>query len=150
VLALTKKTEYALSTLAHLARYRDRPCSAREIAERYRMPSAMLTNVLKTLSHAGLVTSVRGTRGGYQLAVAPAQISLGRIMEVIEGPFRFVQCAGDGNGRVHSACDRESCCPIRSVAAKLHGRIQEYMETVTLSEMVHDAFSPMPIDMIHR
>lgn len=150
MLALTRKTEYAWSTLTHLARHRDRPCSAREIAERYRMPSAMLTNVLKTLSQAGLVTSVRGTRGGYQLAVAPAQISLGRIMEVIEGPFRFVHCAPDGNGQTQAPCDRESCCPIRSVAWEVHGRLQEYVETVSLAEMVHDAFSPAPIDMIHR
>src|SRR5215510_2114177 len=92
MLALTKKVDYGLIALCHLANHRDEMATAREIAARYHLPPALLMNVMKSVAQAGLVRSSRGARGGYELAQPPEAITLNAIIEAIEGPVRFVQC----------------------------------------------------------
>src|SRR5262245_55281119 len=91
MLALTKRTEYALIALCHLARQPE-TVSARDLAHRYAVRLPLLMNVLKTLNHNGLVRSVRGAHGGYRLAVPADKLSLARVAEAIEGPMRLVKC----------------------------------------------------------
>ena len=64
MLALTKKTDYALIALSELARREAEVLSVRELSERHRMPLPLLTNILKNLTRAGIVVSVRGVLGG--------------------------------------------------------------------------------------
>ena len=75
MLTLTRKTDYALIALTHLAQARERCICAREIAEKYGLPSALLMNLLKQLAQKGLVKSSRGPRGGYTLGAPPGQIT---------------------------------------------------------------------------
>ena len=83
MLALTKRTGYALVAMAHLAKLPDGELSsAREIAEQFGVPSSLLMNVLKDLASAGYVESVRGARGGYRLGVDPAEISLNDLVTI--------------------------------------------------------------------
>ncbi|MGB9625707.1 MAG: RrF2 family transcriptional regulator, partial [Phycisphaerae bacterium] len=79
MLALTKKTEYALIALTCLARAESRWVSAREISAQYGIPLALLMNILKTLAQSGLIRSVRGARGGYVLARPASDISVETI-----------------------------------------------------------------------
>ena len=70
MIVLTRKTDYALVAMAHLAHHpgEEGISSARDIADRYHVPLPVLMNILKTLNREGLVISVRGARGGYRLA----------------------------------------------------------------------------------
>jgi Rrf2 family cysteine metabolism transcriptional repressor len=61
------------------------PVRIRSIAERHNVPPRFLVQILLQLKGAGLVTSVRGAAGGYQLLKSPREISLGQVMEVIDG-----------------------------------------------------------------
>ena len=74
MLKLTKRTEYGLIALTHLAKRQVRPCP-REIGEQFPVPKRLLAEVLKDLGHAGLVESTRGARGGYALTRSPESIS---------------------------------------------------------------------------
>jgi len=139
MLALTKKTDYALIALSHLARADDGPVSARQIAEQYSMPQPLLMNVLKRLARRDLIKSVRGARGGYQLAVAPEELTLAMLIEAMEGPIGLVQCALERplrNGR--AVCRVGEKCPIRQPARKVHGKLQEFLQQVTLADMLED------------
>ena len=137
MLALTKKTDYALIALAYLARQTGTLVSARELARLSHVPLPILTNVLKTLAHAGIVISERGASGGYSLARPARSISLHELIAVIEGPVHFVQCAPDENGASHrGGCDLEPCCAIRQPAHRVHGRLREFLESVSLAELV--------------
>src|SRR5690606_10453865 len=80
MLSLTRKTEYALIALFHLARESERVCTAREISARYHLPPALLMNVLKCLASGDLLLSTRGAKGGYRLALPPEAISLSAII----------------------------------------------------------------------
>ena len=138
MLALTKKTDYALIALSYLAKRVEGVMSARELATASRVPLPILTNILKTLAHAGIVISERGSAGGYCLAKPAESISLHEMITAIEGPVHFVQCASTGPDAQRNPCDLESCCSIRQPAHRVHGRLKEFLETVTLAELVDD------------
>ncbi len=84
---ISAKTEYACIAMLELASqfHSGEPVRIREIAQRHDIPPRFLVQILLQLKGAGLVTSVRGAAGGYQLIVSPEQITLGRVMEVIDG-----------------------------------------------------------------
>jgi Rrf2 family protein len=84
---ISAKTEYACIAMLELAaQYRSgEPVRIRKIAERHGVPPRFLVQILLQLKGAGLVSSVRGAAGGYQLQKTPAEISLGHVMEVIDG-----------------------------------------------------------------
>jgi Rrf2 family protein len=84
---ISAKTEYACIAMLELAAQyaSDEPVRIREIAERHSVPPRFLVQILLQLKGVGLVASVRGAAGGYRLLSPPNQISLGRVMEVIDG-----------------------------------------------------------------
>jgi Rrf2 family protein len=94
MLTLTRKTDYALIALTHLSQNRETCTSAREIATLYGLPLPLLMNVLKLLGQQGLAKSVRGPKGGYQLALPASEITLHDIILAVEGPIQLVQCIG--------------------------------------------------------
>jgi Rrf2 family protein len=84
---ISAKTEYACIAMMELASQfgTGEPVRIRRIAERHDVPPRFLVQILLQLKGAGLVASIRGAAGGYQLIKSPHEISLGQIMEVIEG-----------------------------------------------------------------
>src|SRR5262245_38118860 len=93
MLKLSRRLDYAILALSRLAaRFGQESISARHLAEETRVPPAILANILKDLTRAGMVRSSRGTHGGYELVVAPAELSVGRVVQSLEGPMRLVDC----------------------------------------------------------
>jgi len=84
---VSAKTEYACIAMLELASQygSGEPVRIRRIAERHDVPPRFLVQILLQLKGAGLVNSVRGAAGGYQLVVPPEKISLGHVMEIIDG-----------------------------------------------------------------
>jgi Rrf2 family protein len=95
---ISAKTEYACIAMMELASQfgTGEPVRIRRIAERHDVPPRFLVQILLQLKGAGLVASIRGAAGGYQLVKSPQDVSLGQIMEVIEG-------STDENGPTSSA-----------------------------------------------
>jgi len=145
MLSLSRKTDYALVALAHLAQAAGgEPISARALAEAYALPQALLANLLKQLHQAGLIHSSRGTRGGYQLALEPAQISLGQVIEVIEeGPVQVALCCAEAEAE-NEAGDDEPCticriqqqCPISGSIQQLNAYFAAIFAGLTLQDLL--------------
>jgi Rrf2 family protein len=152
MLQLTKRTEYGLIALIHLA---DRERSAeragrdtslgaggaaeayvsvREIAEHYRVPRRLLAEVLKDLCAHHFVSSLRGPNGGYVLARPAERITLGEVVSVLEGAPTLTSCASLALYRAGS-CDVEPLCPIRSPIQRLRTGIWAMLERTTLRDM---------------
>ena len=95
---ISAKTEYACIAMLELAAQygSGEPVRVRRIAERHDVPPRFLVQILLQLKGAGLVASVRGAMGGYYLLKSPKDVSLGQVMEVIEG-------AADENGQASAA-----------------------------------------------
>ena len=89
MLRLSKKADYALIAMKHLAQQSPVLCStsAREIAEQYDIPIELMAKVLQRLVRTGLLVSTQGTRGGYALVRQPAELTVADIIQAIDGPF---------------------------------------------------------------
>lgn len=138
MLALTRKTDYALLALSYLARRRGVLISARELSRLSHVSQPVLTNILKMLAQAGIAVSERGSNGGYRLARETDEITLESIITAIEGPLRFVQCTSDLSVNVSASCELVDHCPIRHPAQRINGRLREFLDSVTLGEVIGD------------
>ncbi len=134
--ALTRKTDYAIIALSHLAQHPQGLCTAREIADRYHVPQSLLMNVLKSLCHNQLVTSTRGVKGGYTLAMPADEITLAEIISAVDGPVRFVQCADQSAAQ--EPCDLLEVCPVTRPVRKVHEKLVEFLHQVTLAHIAYD------------
>ncbi len=140
MLTLTRKCDYALIALSHLSRFPDTVTSAREVSDQYKIPLPVLMNILKQLTREGIITSVRGARGGYRLAVDARELTLKSLILAIEGPVRLVRCADltsvNGDGEKVEPCLRIDCCPVRGPVLQLHHKLDQFLAGVTLSDIV--------------
>src|SRR5437016_4353593 len=89
---LSKKSDYGLIALKHLAQHSDESVSTREIAAQYHIPAELLAKVLQKLVRKGLLVSHQGINGGYILAKDPASISIVDVVEALEGPICITPC----------------------------------------------------------
>ena len=103
--------------------------SAKDIVEELGMPRRLLTEVLKELSRQKVVTGITGPKGGYRLERCASKITLCEIVEALEGPLSFVDCAEGGE------CDRSPSCLIQSGVKKIATDIRHLLTNVTLAEV---------------
>jgi FeS assembly SUF system regulator len=132
MLRLSKKADYALIAMKHLALYKG-SSSAREIAEQYAIPADLLAKVLQRLVSRGLLTSQQGTRGGYCLAKEASTISVADVIQAIEGPLTVTACSG-----VQSRCGQFATCTVRDPLRKIRERIVSALTTCSVSEIAAD------------
>ena len=132
MLRLSKKVDYGLSALMHLARYDNAlSWSAREIAETYDIPGGLLAKVLQKLAHDGFVASQHGKKGGYTLARPASQISVAEVVQAIDGTLSLTECSSvDGN------CLQFENCNVKSPLQRLHDRVVGMLSTLTIAQMV--------------
>ncbi|MBI1854254.1 MAG: Rrf2 family transcriptional regulator [Planctomycetes bacterium] len=135
MLRLTKKTDYGVIALVYLCTHRDRIVSAREVAERFGIPLPILSNILKALSRNGLVRSVRGTNGGYQLVQAPERIRLTQVIEALEGPFRLADCICREAPADSCGCQILLSCPISRPLVQVHKKVEDLLNGVTIASL---------------
>lgn len=142
MIRISKKADYAVFLMGHVAERApsgsDAVVSASEIADSVKLGQAVVANLLKDLTRDGLLESVRGARGGYRLALSPSEITLDRILAVVEGPFLLVDCTHDlaGVPAVDHDCSLFSFCSSKQPMRVLHQRIRKLMQSITLDELM--------------
>jgi Rrf2 family protein len=135
MLRLSKKADYALMAMKHLAMNRDAAStSAREIAEHYDIPIELMAKVLQRLVRAGLLISTQGTRGGYTLSRPSVTISVADVIQAIDGPFTVTACSTEKND-----CEQYSKCSIRDPLWQIRERIAVTLGTVSIAEMAAES-----------
>ena len=131
MLRLSKKADYALMAMRHLAASeRGSSSSAREIAESYAIPSELLAKVLQRLVRARLLASVQGTRGGYRLSRPAHQMTVADVIQAIDGPVAVTACSPSNH-----TCEQFDRCEIRDPLWKIKARIVDALATVSLAEL---------------
>lgn len=129
---LSKMTDYGVVVLGQLAGQRGRLLSAPEIAEGTGLPGATVSQVLKTMSAAGVVTSHRGARGGYELARRPEDISVRELVVAFEGPLAVTACV-DG---AEDNCAVESHCLLAGGWEQVNRAIYTALDSVSLADVL--------------
>lgn len=128
---ITRKAEYAIASLTELARQeKGEQITTREIARRQRIPANLIVQLISTLREAGLVDCTRGPSGGVRLAGDAAEISLRRVIELMDGPIGITRCLLR-DGPCHDQVD----CALRGVWARAQGRMLEVLEGVTIADL---------------
>ena len=146
MLRLSKKADYALIAMKHLARKAGaQSTSAREIAEQYDIPIELLAKVLQRLVRTGLLVSTQGTRGGYMLSRAAKAISVVDVVQAIDGPFSVTACSTE-----KIDCEQYGKCSVRDSLWQIRERIVAALGTVTLSEMASDDVVTAPVAVVRR
>ena len=141
MLKLTRKADYGLISLKHLALHgRTKPASAKEMAETYRIPVPILAKVLQKLVRDGFLVSEQGTNGGYRLARDPATITALEVIRAIDGPIILTACLS----RHGDECELTSQCTVREPLRKVHEGILKLLDSITISDLSSEDEPPPP------
>jgi Rrf2 family protein len=142
MLKLTKKADYGLMAMKHLAEHAHQgACSAKDVAESYGIPPEALAKILQRLAKAGLLHSQHGMNGGYVLARDGHEISAYEVIRAIDGPLFITACI-----TVRGECDQTERCTIREPLRKVNQSIEEVLKRIKIAEMTegHDGASGEP------
>jgi Rrf2 family transcriptional regulator, cysteine metabolism repressor len=133
---VSTRVHYGLRAMTELARsYReDRLLSISEIARNEGLPVAYLEQLVGELRRAGLVEGTRGVRGGYKLARAPGQMTVGDVYRVLEGEVAPVDCTAEDY--LPGACAREPECLSRGIWARVQAAILGVLDSTTLDDLL--------------
>jgi len=137
---ITQKMKYALQALLTLADESAKQTPAaltiEEIARRSGAPKRFLEHILLEVRNAGMVASIRGRNGGYQLAVAPEAVSVPELLRLIDGPIAPLPCLSRSAYQRCDNCADEVNCRIRKVFAEVFWSYLVLIESLTLADIL--------------
>ncbi|MEZ5403053.1 MAG: Rrf2 family transcriptional regulator [Bryobacteraceae bacterium] len=142
MLKLTKKSDYGLIALRHLAaaQYGSGAATAKEIAETYRIPLPLLAKVLQLLVRGRFLVSEQGAGGGYKLARDARAISTLEVIRAIDGPIFLASCFHD-----QEVCDQHETCTVKEPLRKVHEGIQRLLAGISIHDLAADTMEvPVP------
>ena len=134
---VTTKGRYAMRLVIYIASFPEgQKVALRQAAEAEHISLKYLEQLAHTLVQAGILESVRGYGGGYRLAKSANQIKAGDVLRASEGSTIPVACAGLDEG-----CPREETCPTITFWAGLDRIIEDYVDGVTIADLVDQPLS---------
>jgi Rrf2 family protein len=134
---LSKKAKYALKALEYIARNNDRkPLLIAEIAAEQKIPKKFLEVILLELKKDGLLGSRLGKLGGYFLNVPAADIRIGHLVRLIDGPVALVPCVSYRYYQPCPECRDERICGLRNVMAQVREATNSVLDQVTLEDVL--------------
>jgi Rrf2 family protein len=133
-LHFTSKEEYGLRAVIYLAeRESPRPIQVREIAASEDIPEQFLEQVLAALRRSGIIRSIRGAAGGYELAKAARHIKAGDVIRALSGPIAPIPCMEEGS---QVSCAHTDKCVVVSLWQRIQAAVSDIVDTTTIQDMV--------------
>jgi FeS assembly SUF system regulator len=140
MLRLSRKADYALIALKHLAQHgRTEALSANDIADSYGISAPLLAKVLQRLAKRDLIQARHGSSGGYTLARDPAVVTALEVIQAIDGPLIITSCS-----TARGDCGHVTNCTVREPLRRVNETILQALSEVTLSQMA-DEEPEMPV-----
>jgi Rrf2 family protein len=133
MLRLSKRVEYGLMALQHLAKSGN-VSTSREIADSMSIPYDLLAKVMQALKRDGLIDSYQGVKGGYSLMLSPNAIPLSRVIKAIEEDTMITDCTHDLADE--SSCSMFETCTIKGSMNKLQQTVERAFSSVTVAELM--------------
>ena len=130
---ISTKGRYAIRILLDLAEHNNGSyIPMKEVAARQEISLKYIEKIMPSLKSSGLIDSVHGIGGGYRVTRPPEQYTLWEILKLAEGDLAPVSCLVEGA----AACDHEATCTTLGMWTKLHTMINEYLDSVTLADLM--------------
>lgn len=134
---LSKKAEYALRAVVAMARdTAGRTFSIQEIATGERIPLKFLEQILLTMKNGGILRSKRGVGGGYQLARPAKRISLGDIIDQVDGPAEPIPCSAAAHKQAECECGIMSGCSLGQTLASVRDELNSRLHSITVADVI--------------
>jgi FeS assembly SUF system regulator len=131
MIRITRQTDYGILLLSQMA---SRPLSevhtAKHAAQQTGIPLPMASKILKALAKGGLLVSHRGVKGGYTLATSAERISIGDVIQALEGPIGITECSSSPG-----TCEREGSCPVQTNWKRISVAMRDALDRIPLSDM---------------
>ncbi|UCH43942.1 MAG: Rrf2 family transcriptional regulator [Nitrospiraceae bacterium] len=135
MLKLSTKGQYGVRAMFELAKnYENGPLSIKEIAQRQDVSVSYLEQLLNKLRKSKLISSQKGPGGGYVINRKPEEISVGMILNSLEGPVAITQCLDPST----KGCKRVDGCVARLLWKSLGEKIENFLETINLKDLVQE------------
>jgi len=132
---LSTRTRYGIRAILELAEnYGNGPLQLRVIARDQGVSVKYLEQLMAMLKAAGIVRSIRGSKGGYILAKTPGQIKVSECFQCLEGSLITTECVED-----ESFCERTSDCIARQVWTEVQEAVMGVLQSMTLQDLVDRA-----------
>ena len=131
MLRLSRLTDYGMVVISHLATKPGAVMTAPVISDETSLPLATVSKLLKLLARGNLITSHRGAAGGYSLEKAADGITVGHVIQAIEGRIVLVDCVDGAEG----SCALEAGCPMRGRWDPVNDAIRKALSSVTVADM---------------
>ena len=128
---VTRETDYAVRTVMYLAKNRDRMASVTEVANAMHIPKSFLAKLLQRLVRSHILISLRGVKGGFQLAQKPSEITLLSIVEAVQGPAGINLCAIDSK-----RCKLSSTCSVHPVWVEIRKEVEKRLKRETIGKLI--------------
>lgn len=128
---VSAKTDYAVRALLELATSGDGPVKGERLSQAQDIPLKFLENILTDLRHAGIVRAQRGAEGGYWLAKAPEEVTLGQVIRAVDGPLASVRGEAPEDVVYNSAAQH-----LQTVWIALRASMRSVVDEITLSDVV--------------
>ena len=125
---ISTKGRYALQVMVEFAAHNDDVLSLKTVADSQRISLKYLEQIVQMLVKHNLLLSFRGANGGYKLAKEPNKINVASILKATEGDLSVVTC--------RATCSKIGHCNVRKCWDKLNDLIDEYLQNVTLAELL--------------
>ena len=134
---LSQKTRYTIRALQHLAdHFGQGPVRLDAIAEAQNIPRKFLTVILSEMAREGIVISMRGRDGGYELGLPPGDVRYGDIIRLSRGSLALVPCASRNAYETCANCLPEQECRLRGLMLKLRDETAAMLDRITLADAI--------------
>ncbi len=143
MLRLSKMADYGTVVLTAMVDEPDRSRSSAEIAAAIHVPGPTVSKILKMLARSGLVTSMRGAKGGYLLSRPAGKISMADIIHAMDGPIGMTECSV-----TPGLCVQETACAVRANWQRVNRAVLGVLQEITLDQMVQPVIQPVDASAI--
>jgi len=134
---LSKKTKYALKAVLYLARrYEAGPILISDLATDEQIPKKFLELILLTLKNNGILQSRKGKGGGYYLGKSPQEISVGKVIRILEGPIALVPCVSESAYAPCPECLDERTCGIKLIMRDIREATAKILDGTSIADML--------------
>ena len=145
MLRISKLADYGTVVMVYLAKHAQELCNARDIAAHTHLSVPTVSKILKQLTSAGLLTSVRGVAGGYRLQRSASEISVAQIIYALEEHRGFTECSLQPND-----CSLQGVCTIQGNWRLISHAIETALDSVSLDALAKPTLHTRDIERVRK
>jgi Rrf2 family protein len=132
---ISRRTDYAIRLVAALMQNDDKPLSVRAAATMQDVPYSFARGIQHDLVNSGVITTIRGARGGMLLAIDPDEYTLTELIETLQGPIHLAICLSEKGW-----CPRDEACVFHRVWAGGSNLVRDYLSSITMKDIINGEY----------